>query len=246
MSLQGAGVGGGWGDQTALPDDEDVLAGALAHVAVGAEEDGLVVAGLDGLHLGQGGVHVHAGSLGRRGHGVGIVPPPRADLHRNTVGDAVVPEIGAPGPGGDGDVHRAGDGVEAHLAVPQVDQGTDVAPVVETVDPDQVPGGVHQLVDGVRDVDHEHPGRHQQAFDVVAEAEHGHAPLGGVGADALRTRRSRSAWCGSARAPWRPPSRRARRPSRSSRWGSGAWLRAFLRWRRRWRRSTSSVRVGSG
>src|SRR5580692_9909594 len=121
-------------EENAVAHDEDVLAGALAHVTVGGEQDGLVVAGVERLHLGQGGVGVHPGPLGRRRHRVGVVAPPRADFAGDAVGDALISEVCPPGPGGHGHVDRAGQRVEAHFAVPQVDEGTEVAAVVQPVD----------------------------------------------------------------------------------------------------------------
>ena len=83
LSAPASEVGGV--DDHAVADDEDVLARALAHpAAVGGEEDRLVVAGLECLHLGQGRVDVHAGALRRRRHRVGIVAPPRAWILHDT------------------------------------------------------------------------------------------------------------------------------------------------------------------
>src|SRR4030095_8627850 len=52
------------GVEDAVADGEDVLARPVGHIPVGVEQDGLVVAGLDGLGLGQRGVDVLAGGLG--------------------------------------------------------------------------------------------------------------------------------------------------------------------------------------
>src|SRR5204863_9394251 len=100
---------------------------ALADEALGVEQDGLVVAGLEGLDLGHGRVDVHARPLGAGGDGVGVVALPGADLGAHTVAQALVAQVRPPRPHGDGDAHRAGQRVEAHLAVPQVDDGPDVA-----------------------------------------------------------------------------------------------------------------------
>src|SRR5664280_1639778 len=179
--LQRPRVGGRRGDQAPLADDEDVLAGSFTDVAVRSEKDGLVVAGLQRLHLGQRRVHVHPGSLGRGGDRIGVVAPPRADLRRHPVGHALVTQVGAPGPRRYRHVDRAGHRVQAHLAVAQVDQGPDIAALVQPVDPHQRPGRIDQLVHRVGDVDHEHAGRHEQALDVVAQAEHRHPTRGRVG-----------------------------------------------------------------
>src|SRR3546814_45236 len=58
------------------------------------EEDGLVVAGLHGLDLGQRGVHVVAGGLGGRRHDVVVVAGPAADLQADALGEGVVAEVG--------------------------------------------------------------------------------------------------------------------------------------------------------
>src|SRR5690606_17403914 len=65
-----AGEGGGdlgFADHAVL-DDEDVLAGAFGHEALGVEQQGLVVAVLQGLGVGDDGVGVGGGHLGAR-HG---------------------------------------------------------------------------------------------------------------------------------------------------------------------------------
>src|SRR5438270_185756 len=171
-------------DDPAVADDEQVLAGALADVALGREEDGLVVAGLEGLYLGHRRVDVHAGPLGRGRHGVGVVALPRADLHPDPVGDPLVTEVGPPGPHRDGDVDRAGQRVEPHLAVAQVDDGPDVA-LLQTVDPHGGLGRLDDLVGAERNVDHEDLGRVEEAHDVVGQAEDGRTGVRRVGPDAL-------------------------------------------------------------
>jgi len=50
---QRAGVGSWRGHQESVVHNEDVLARALTHRAVGCEQNGLVIAGLERLHLGQ-------------------------------------------------------------------------------------------------------------------------------------------------------------------------------------------------
>src|SRR5439155_5108528 len=106
--------------------------------------DGLVVTALQGLDLRHRRVDVHAGALGAGWHGVGVVALPGADLGAHAVLQALVAEVGAPRPHGDGDVHWTRQGVEAHLPVAQVDDGPDVA-LLEPVHPDGVLHGVDQL-----------------------------------------------------------------------------------------------------
>src|ERR1700677_1302557 len=122
-------------EEDTVAHDEDVLAGALAHVTAGRQQDGLVVAGVECLHLGQGRVGIHPGALGRRRYGVGVVAPPRADLAGHAVGDPLVTQVGAPGPRGHRNVDRERQRVEAHFAVSEVHQRTEVAAIVQLVDP---------------------------------------------------------------------------------------------------------------
>ena len=217
---------------------EDVLARALRHPAVGREQDGLVVAGLQGLDLGQRRVHVHAGPLGRRGHGVGVVALPRRHLEADAVGHPLVAQVGAPGPGGDGHADRARQGVEAHLAVAEVDDRADVAAVVEPVDPHDLLARRDELVGGVGHVDHEDLGRGEQPVDVVGEPEHGHPAARRIGADALEHARAVVQRVGEhVDAGLVPVDELAVEPDLLGR-GDGHGLRAFLQWRRRRRRWT--------
>src|SRR5579872_7254753 len=90
------------GEELAVLDDEDVLARAFADVALGREQDGLVVACLQRFDLGHRRVDVHTRSLRGRRHRVGVMTLPGADLAAHTVGHALVAEIRAPRPDGDG------------------------------------------------------------------------------------------------------------------------------------------------
>ena len=72
---------------TPFVHDEDVLAGALAHEALGVEQDRLVVAGLQRLDLGERRVDVDAGASSTRGGiDVVVVARPRRDLHAHALG----------------------------------------------------------------------------------------------------------------------------------------------------------------
>jgi hypothetical protein len=55
----------------AVPNEEEVLAGALGDEAVLVEEEGLVEAGGDGVHARERRVHVVAAGLGLARHGEG-------------------------------------------------------------------------------------------------------------------------------------------------------------------------------
>ena len=85
----------------AVAHDEDVLARALADVAVVVEQDRLLVAGLVGLDLRQDRVEVLAAGLGVRDQRVGADAPPGGDLGADAVALALLAEVGAPLPGGD-------------------------------------------------------------------------------------------------------------------------------------------------
>jgi hypothetical protein len=69
----------------AVAHDVDVLARALADVAVVVEQDRLLVAGLDRLDLGEHAVEVLPGGLGVRDQRVGADPPPGGDLGADAV-----------------------------------------------------------------------------------------------------------------------------------------------------------------
>ena len=99
--------------QRTVTGHEDVLAGALADEAIGGQHDGLVVAGLQRLNLGQRRVDVVAHRLGGRRHRVVIVTGPRRDLHAHALAHGVVTEVGAPRPAGNGDIDGARQRVEA-------------------------------------------------------------------------------------------------------------------------------------
>src|SRR5437868_4007056 len=85
-----------WRDDAAVAHAEDVLAGALADETLRVQHDGLVVASLERLDLGQRRVDVVAGRLRRGRHGVVVVTRPRTDLHADTLFDGVVAEVRAP------------------------------------------------------------------------------------------------------------------------------------------------------
>ena len=86
---------------TAVAHDEDVLAGALAHEAAAVEQDRLLVAGLDGLDLGQDAVEVLPGGLGVRDQRVRGDAPPARHLGADAARGRVRAEVGAPRPHGD-------------------------------------------------------------------------------------------------------------------------------------------------
>ena len=153
-------------------EHEQVLTRALGDESVGREHDRLVVAGLEGLDLGERRVDVVPGGLGGRRHRVVVVAGPRRDLHAHTLGDRVVAEVGAPRPAGDRHVDRARQGVEPHLAVTEVGDRPHVAGG-ELGRRDRRLGGFDQLVDRVRQLHPEDLGGVGEPHDVVGQAEHG-------------------------------------------------------------------------
>src|SRR5439155_11755579 len=89
------------GRDLAVADDVDVLAGALADMAVDVEQDRLLVSGLERLDLSEHAVEVLARGLGMRDQRVGTDAPPRGHLRADSVALAVLAKVGAPLPAGD-------------------------------------------------------------------------------------------------------------------------------------------------
>ena len=172
------------GGDDAVADHEQVLARALADVAVRVEQDALLVAGLLGLDLGEHGVEVLAGRLGGRDLRVVRDLPPRGDLRADAVLLALLAEVGGPLPDRDADVDRAVERVQAHRAGAAEDERADVAGLQARARDHLVRRGADLLL-GVRDVHVVHPGRVEEPVDVVAVAEDRGAARGLVGAHAL-------------------------------------------------------------
>jgi hypothetical protein len=170
------------GEQHAVPGDEHVLAGPIGHESGEVQHDGLVVAALQGLHLGQAGVEVLAGGLRSRREDVLVGALPGRDLDPDTGLHRVVPEVQPPGPHGDGHVDLRRQGVQAHLAVAPVHQRTDVADL-HLVGADGGLDGIGDLLGRVGDlhvVDARGP---KQPPDVVVQPKHGWAARGLVRPD---------------------------------------------------------------
>src|SRR5262249_27281014 len=88
----------GRGHEGAALHDEDVLAAPLAEVAVGIEEDRLVIAAELGLALGEDRAGVLAHDLALRERDVDVVPREARDLGANALLERLVAEVGAPLP----------------------------------------------------------------------------------------------------------------------------------------------------
>ena len=176
--------GGGRGEDDITLGHEDVFARAFRHETGTVEHDRLVVARVEGFHLGEGAVGVVAGGLCGRRHDVVVVAGPRADLHAHALGDGVVAQVGTPRPRSDGDVGRAGAGGESHLAIAVVGDRAEVAGVESGVG-DDVLAGLH---DGRHVVRHRHAEdlrRVVEALNVLGQPEDGRTLLGFVGTDAF-------------------------------------------------------------
>ena len=172
-----------------VADEEEVLAGSLGEVAVGREHQRLVVAGTDRFDLGERGVDVHPRRLRRGRHRPRVVPRPRAHLQPDPVGHPVVAEVGAPRPDRDRRVGGADDRVEAHLAVPVVDERADVA-ALDAARGDGLAHRSAQLLFAERHLHRQQVRRTSETGDVLAQAEDRRAATRRIGPDAFEHRRA--------------------------------------------------------
>ncbi len=118
-----------------------------------------------------------------------VVARPAGDLHAHALGCGVVAEVRTPWPARDGDVDRARQRVEPHLAVAVVRDRSHVTRG-QPGRAHRVLRRLHQLVDRVRNLHHHDLRGVEQPCDVLGETEHRRAPLGLVGADALEDARA--------------------------------------------------------
>src|ERR1019366_8140416 len=68
-----------------VPNDEEIFAGALGHVSIGPQHDGLIEAGAMGLGLGQNRAHIISRDLGLGHHDVRMQPRERCNIGANAV-----------------------------------------------------------------------------------------------------------------------------------------------------------------
>ena len=170
--------------QHAVAHDEDVLAAALGDVALGVEQQRLVVAAGERLVQRQHGVHVVAVGLGLAHRDVDVVAREGGGLDADAALHVLLAEIGAPLPGRHHAVHAQVVGAQAHALGAVEAHGPDVAGL-EAVLADH---GEHGLVDGVLVPGQRHAedaGGAEQAVGVRLQAEDRGAALRAVGADAL-------------------------------------------------------------
>ena len=173
----------------AVAHDVEVLARALAHVAVGVEQDRLFIPRLQRLDLCQHAVEVLPRRLRVRNQRIGADPPPGGNLRAHTVALALLAEVGAPLPAGDRHVDGSVQGVQAHMAVAAIDDRADVARP-QPVARDQLESGGAQLLERVRRRHVVELRRAQQALDVVGPAEDRRTELGLVATHAVEHARA--------------------------------------------------------
>ncbi len=168
-------------------DDEDILARPFRNEAVDVEEQALVVAVLGRLQVREDRVRIGPGHLGPRHGHVDVMAGEGGSLDAYALLDRLGPEVSAPGPRRDGDVHRRADRGHAHFLRAVERDRADVAGVVLV--------GAHDLLlrfderfPAVGDLHHVDVGRVEQALGVVGEPEDRRPIDGLVGAHALEYR----------------------------------------------------------
>src|SRR5215212_537666 len=132
----------------AVLDDEDVLAGPVGDISLRGQQNRLVIARPIRLRDREHRVQVDAGRLGDVRDHVRAYPLPARDLRADPVLQALLAEVGAPGPAHDHDVDRVADRGDAELAVAEEGNRTQVA-LREAVYSDQLVAGRTQLLDRV-------------------------------------------------------------------------------------------------
>src|SRR5215213_6416427 len=172
----------------AVADDEDVLAGAVRHVALGGEQDRLVVAGAVRLGDGEHRVEVDAGRLGDVRYDVRADPLPGGDLGADPVAEAILAEVRAPRPAHDHALHGVLAGGDAELAVAEEADRAQVA-LGKAVRLDELEAGRAEVLERERQRHREQARRVLQAPEVVRQAEDRRALVGLVAADALEDAR---------------------------------------------------------
>src|ERR1035441_401540 len=140
-------------EQHAVLDEEDVLAGTLAHGAIGRKSNALGESEALGLLADELAREVIAAGFGERRQGVGSNPLPGGDADVDAGFLALMAQVFAPFPGCNRHIHRRIDlRRHANLAVAAKGHRADVSPVRERVDGDDLATGVVDLILGKRDV----------------------------------------------------------------------------------------------
>ncbi len=172
-------------DHAAL-DHEDVLARAFGDEAAGVEQQRLVVAVVQRLHVGQDRVGVVAHRLGLRHRDVDVVARVARGLDADAALHAFVAEVGAPGPGRDHGVDAVALGADAELLGADPHQRAQVA-ALQLVLAHHLLLRLVELLGRERDLHAQDLGAVEQALGVLGQAEDRRAVGGLVGAHALES-----------------------------------------------------------
>src|SRR5581483_930011 len=173
----------------AVAHDEDALAGAVRDVAVGGEEDRLLVAGAHRLADGEHRVDVDAGRLRDVRDDVRADALPARHLDTDAFAHALLAEVRAPRPRHDRDVDGVALRGDAELSVAEERDGTEVR-LGKPVRTDELPARLLQLGDGVRELHVQEPGRLLETLHVLGEPEDRRSALGVIGANAFEHSRA--------------------------------------------------------
>ena len=99
-----------------LPDNKNIFAAGLRHIAFGIQHDRLVVPCLFDFILGQDGVDVISRNLALGHHHIDMMARVGGDLGPNAVFDPLVSQIGPPRPGGDDHMNGVVGRIETHIS----------------------------------------------------------------------------------------------------------------------------------
>ena len=178
-----------WRVDDPVLDDKQVLPGALGQEAVDVERDALDKTIRNSLHLDELRVHIVGAGLRHCRERVWRHPVPRRNHHVHALLEGFRPEVLAPEPGDERDVHRAVERVDAQFLVSAVGDRPDVA-FLEPVLLDELDHRLVHLLLGERDVHPVDLRRVEQPVGMVLLPEN-RRPLGRfVAADALEHARA--------------------------------------------------------
>ena len=177
------------GVQLAVHHREDVLARAVSNQTSLVEEDRLVVAVLERLHLRELRVEVLAGGLGGGRNHVRADAAPGRDHAANAVLNRLVAEVGPPLPNRDHGVNRAVERVDTHLASAAENQRADVAGR-QLVDLDRLVHSSSERLGRIGDFHVVLRSRALEPIQVVGQVKDARALIRLVRADALENARA--------------------------------------------------------
>src|SRR5713226_5108041 len=170
----------------AVAHEEDVLPRTFGDVALGVQQDRLVVPAGFHFALGHDGIDVVPGDLGPCHADVDVVPGEGGHLGPDAVLQAFLAEVGAPRPGRDRYPDRVLGHVEPHVAGAHEDDGPDVA-FMEPVHADGLPDRVCDFLLPVWNLQQADVGRRKQPVHVLVEAKDGRALRAFVAPDAFES-----------------------------------------------------------